>query len=787
MSPRERRKNMRAKTHTVPLVLVSFFGFLLIAAIAFGVGMMVNVTNWLKDLPDYTSADAYLVSEPTTILDAGGNEIASLYVENRTNITKDQCSQYVLDGTVATEDERFYDHGGVDIIGIMRAAVSQLTGGSEGGSTITQQLVRNTILSEEQFDNTLERKVREAYLAIQMEKIFSKDEILMMYLNTVPFGHGAYGIQAASETYFSKNASDLTLAEAALLVGLPNGPSLYDPTINPDLALQRRNLVLDRMLSNGYISQEEHDAAQAEPITLNVSEAPVNGVYSSPYFVDYVKQLLSEEFSTDVLYRGGLTVQTTLDPTAQQAAEDAIRDGLANFGDSTMDGALVAIDPDTGYIKAMVGGKDYYSTATFDDGVTPVSGQENMVTSTQRGCGSTFKTITLAAAINAGMNPSIIINCNSGYKTKSGSTTVNNINNGNYGNISLARATELSSNTGYVQVAEVIGNDTILDMAKALGVDVDIPESDTMTLGPNGMPPLNMAEIYATLAANGTHRDPVAITQILSRSGEVLYQHADAPEQTVDASVAAATREVLEGVVANGTGRYGNPDIDQPVFGKTGTTDGPTDLWFAGATPQLAVAIWTGHRDNSKIYHGGRTAQTSQISAPIFKEFMEEALAGVAREEFPTAKEPVYKANSSWDFSGHLNGSSSSSSSSSDDGDSSSSSSSSSTGDEPAIVDEGVDTSTPAGGTSSGGSSTSGGNAGTSTGGSTGSGGTSSGGSTSGSTGGSTGGGTTGGSSGGGETSSGGGSASGGGTTGGESGTGGAETGGGSPDPVPAE
>ena len=317
MSPRERRKNLRAKTHTVPLVLVSFFGFLILAGVAFGIGMMANVTNWLKDLPDYTSADAYLVSEPTTILDANGNEIASLYVENRTNITKDQCSKYVLDGTVATEDERFYDHGGVDIIGIMRAAVSQLTGGSEGGSTITQQLVRNTILSEEQFDNTIERKVREAYLAIQMEKIFSKDEILMMYLNTVPFGHGAYGIQAASETYFSKNASDLTLAEAALLVGLPNGPSLYDPTINPDLALERRNLVLDRMLSNGYITQEEHDAAAAEPITLNVSEAPVNGVYSYPYFVDYVKQLLSDEFSTDVLYRGGLTVQTTIDPTAQ--------------------------------------------------------------------------------------------------------------------------------------------------------------------------------------------------------------------------------------------------------------------------------------------------------------------------------------------------------------------------------------------------------------------------------------------------------------------------------------
>ena len=185
MGPRERNKTRRAKTHTGSFILISFFGFLLVAGIAFGVGMVGNINNWLKDLPDYTDADAYLASEPTTILDAAGNEIASLFVENRENIDKDQCAQYVLDGTVATEDERFYEHNGVDVMGILRAAVVQLTGGSEGGSTITQQLVRNTILSEEQFDNTIERKVREAYIALQMEKIFTKDEILMMYLNTI--------------------------------------------------------------------------------------------------------------------------------------------------------------------------------------------------------------------------------------------------------------------------------------------------------------------------------------------------------------------------------------------------------------------------------------------------------------------------------------------------------------------------------------------------------------------------------------------------------------------------
>ena len=307
MSPRERQARRRSKTHAVPVILGSVFGFLLICGIAFGVGMMVNVNRWLSDLPDYTDIDNYMTSEPTSIVDMNGNEIASLYVQNRDSVEFDQISPYVIKGTVDVEDERFYAHPGVDIIGIGRAVLNQLAGRSEGASTITQQLVRNTILSEEQFDNTIERKVREAWIALQMEKIFSKDEILTMYLNTIYYGHGAYGIQAASVTYFSKNASDLTLAEAALLIGLPNAPGYYDPTTNPDLALSRRNKVLGNMLRQGTITQEEHDASVAEPITLNLTEQTVNGTYAHPYFVDYVKTLLQEEFSTDVLFKGSST------------------------------------------------------------------------------------------------------------------------------------------------------------------------------------------------------------------------------------------------------------------------------------------------------------------------------------------------------------------------------------------------------------------------------------------------------------------------------------------------
>ena len=227
MGPRQRQGRSRSKTHALPIILLSFLGFLLIAGVAFGIGMVGNVNRWLSDLPDYTDANAYLVSEPTEIVDCNGNKIASFYTQNRKSITKDEVSPYVLQGTVDVEDERFYEHGGIDLWGIARAAVATLGGGHEGASTITQQLVRNTILQEEQFDSTIERKVREAYIAVKMEDMYSKDEILMMYLNTIYYGHGAYGIEAAAETYLSKSAADLTLSEAALLIGLPNSPSQY--------------------------------------------------------------------------------------------------------------------------------------------------------------------------------------------------------------------------------------------------------------------------------------------------------------------------------------------------------------------------------------------------------------------------------------------------------------------------------------------------------------------------------------------------------------------------------
>ena len=647
MGPRERVRHTHEKSHVIPIVIASFVGFFLLAGVAFGAGMIANVNKWLQDLPDYTNTELYLTSEPTTILDAQGNQIASFYSQNRETVTIDQVSPYVLDGTVATEDERFYEHAGVDLYGIARAAVVQLMGGSEGASTITQQLVRNTILSDEQFDITLERKVREAYLALKVEEIYSKEEILMMYLNTIYYGHGAYGIEAAANTYLSKHANELTLAEAALLVGLPNSPSMYDPTVNPDLAVERRNTVLDRMLSNGKISQEEHDAAQAEPLTLNVSETSSTGIEVNAYpeFVEYIRALMEEEFSYESIFSGGLTVYTTIDPNVQNAAQSAVTDQLNAVGLSDLDAGMTIIDNKTGYIRAMVGGRDY-------------AGDPNHVNhaTAGRATGSSFKAFTLAEAISQGMNPQIPINCSSPMTFDNGTYRVENYGNTSYGTISLARATEYSSNTGYVQVAKAVGIQNVIDLCHDLGIDTELPPYSSTTLGTASLSTLQMAEAYSTFATGGTHRDAVAITQITNREGEVVYQHEDKSEKVLETNVTQAVTQVLQGVISNpgATGTAAALSVNQPFAGKTGTSENTCDLWFCGYTPQYTISVWSGYTSgNVPIYLYGREALGSDITLPMVRNVMNTILAGVAREEFPTSSEPIaYKDNSYWKVDG---------------------------------------------------------------------------------------------------------------------------------------
>ncbi len=640
MTARTRKIRSTAKPRVGKYIVLGGFVMTIAFIAAFVVAGVNLIQSWLEDLPDYTDTDAYLLSEASTILDADGNVIAELYDENRIVIDIDECSTYVLQATVAIEDERFYSHNGIDLRGILRAIVVQITGGSEGASTITQQLVRNTVLKDEQFEQTLSRKVREAYIAMYLEEVYTKDEILMMYLNSIYYGQGCYGIEAASETYFNKTCAELTLAEAATLAGLAQSPSAYDPTQRPDLALERRNVVLAHMLDCGYITEDEYEAAVAEPLVITYTPRETSATTDYPEFVQYVINELTEQFSRDTLYNGGLTIQTTLDPTMQAQAQAAIDNVIGNSWDDGLQAALVAVDPITGEIRAMVSG-----TSSYDS-------EYNLAATAQRQAGSSFKTFTLAAAIQSGMSPTIYINGDSGI-TVGDDWTINNYDYVSYGTITLEYATWLSVNTVFAQVINAIGAQTVVDVAYAMGIESELDAVNSLTLGTSEVTVLEMASAYATLANSGIRVEPTSVTQVLDRNGNVIYQYEPVGVQAISFEVAGAVTDILEGVITSGTGSAAALSVNQPVAGKTGTTDDYADLWFVGYTPQLSCAVWVGHPDSRQaITYQGSRGSGSNLPCPIFSQFMSAALEGLERQEFTTdsAAEPSYRNNSDWDI-----------------------------------------------------------------------------------------------------------------------------------------
>ncbi|MEG0216840.1 MAG: transglycosylase domain-containing protein, partial [Raoultibacter sp.] len=462
-------KNRAGKKTKQPFIgLLVFFAIVISVVATGGIAAYALGTSWLQDLPDYEDSAAFNTAEKTRVY-AGDDTtlLAEFYLENREPVTAAEISPFVFKGTVATEDERFYDHGGIDMKGIARAVVANLTGSSEGASTITQQFVRNTVLSDEMNDITFKRKVREMYIAVKLEEKYTKDEILLMYLNTINYGSGAYGIQAASQQYFSKNALDLTLVEAATLVGIPQSPNALNPIDNPKACLERRNVVLNRMLSNNYITQADYDAAIAQEIVLNVKpQDQGEGMYLYPYFTSYVRQLLLEKYSDAEVFKGGMTVYTTIDPATQDAAERAAANKRAEIDDD-LEVALTAVDPATGYIKALVGGSDYYAN------------KFNLATQGLRQPGSSFKTFTLASAIENGIAPTTSLDCSSPVKI--GSWEVENYNGAQYGTRPLSSAFAVSSNTGFARLVTYLGPEKVADIAHRMGIKSDLNAVPSIT------------------------------------------------------------------------------------------------------------------------------------------------------------------------------------------------------------------------------------------------------------------------------------------------------------------
>ena len=493
--------------------------------------------------------------------------------------------------------------------------------------------MRNTILSDEMTDISFKRKVREMYIALKLEEQYTKDEILLMYLNTINYGSGAYGIEAASERYFSKHASDLTLVEAATLIGIPQSPTYNNPIDNEKNCLDRRNLVLDRMVSNGVVSKEEADAAKAEPIVLNPTEPPTTGILKYPYFTSYVRnQLTNPEGGYKYTTSGhlGRRADHLHDhrSATQEAAEIAARNKINQAGQE-FEVALVAIDPDNGHIKAMIGGDD----SNYDNA------QGNMATGEghrRAHARSSFKTFTLATSIEEGIDPQTIIDAGATMEVP-GSTQVSNFGHYDYGMCSISKAFAVSSNTAFTRLILSVGVDKVIDMARRLGIDSDLPAISGLTLGVASVTPLEMSEAYATLANGGTHYEPECIEQILDRKGNVIVDNTNpVGERVVSPEVAHATVEVMKGVVTGGTGTAARLSNGQEAAGKTGTTEYEQDSWFCGITPQYSVAIWLGERaenyvDAKPIYNTDATS--------TFSDFLNRVLAG-AHREVPRCGEP---------------------------------------------------------------------------------------------------------------------------------------------------
>lgn len=648
-------------------------GFLMVFTVMVAVivagcsGIYALGSSWIGDLEDYDVSDSGQLNSslPSTVYAADGTTLlARFQVEYREPVELDQISPYVLQGTVATEDVRFYEHGGFDLAGIARAVYVNFTGsGKEGASTITQQYVRNTILADEMTDISLKRKVREMYLSVKMEEQYSKDEILLMYLNTINYGSGAYGIQAASQRYFSKDANELTLAEAATLIGIPQSPTYNNPIDNMDNCLARRNLVLDRMLSNGSITQQEHDAAQPEEIVLHTTDTTVDGLEAYPYFGSYVRDLLMDEngdyrYSEDEIFKGGLTIQTTLDVSTQEAAEAAVREKRESL-DPAIQGSLVAIEPETGYIKALVGGDDW------ENNKLNLATGERGVDNPGRPCGSSFKVFTLVTALNEGISPQTMVDCsspsdipNTGY---TGSNALQNIFNYNYGTRSIQRAFAVSSNTGFVRLEMALGIDKVIETAKNMGITSTLEANPSLTLGQSNVTMLDMASAYAIIANGGVRVDPTPILTITNSKGEVIVDNT-APdtelskthrEQVISPEVAHAAVEVMKTVVntSEGTGTGAALPNGQPVAAKTGTSSNFMDITFCGITPQMAVATWFG--DPRGEVEGVALPEHTGAD-DVFRSFMSVVLDGQQTEEFAQAADPAYKTFS--DSTYHVGG-----------------------------------------------------------------------------------------------------------------------------------
>jgi penicillin-binding protein 1A len=638
--PREQPRTALAVTLAIVIVLaagvVAIMLFLLLDPLDAG-------TAALNDRLKAAGASFTRIPHPperSTIYAADGSVLATLYLdENRKIVGLDKVAPVTRQAVLAIEDDSFYTHGAINVPSVFRAMVANLIAGriTQGGSTITQQLVKNAVIGSD--DQTFARKFQEAALAIRMEQQYSKDQILEMYLNEVYFGNGVYGIGTAAQYYFQVPVSKLSLGQSALLAGLISAPEDYNPVTHPKVALARRDQVLDRMAQLGWIEGDKVERAKGQSLDL-AQTAGQTGQVVQPFFVHYITQSILDDDRGQfdafgktygqrkhTLFQGGLKVYTTLRPDWQRYAQEAVNASSAIDRAKGPDVSLVSVDVRTGAIRTMLSGKDYQRD------------QLDLVWHGRRQTGSAFKPFTLVAAFQNGFTPAKVYSskspfCSPLWRSETGCVS-NAEGAGDRGYIDLWTATQDSVNVVFAQLALDVGAEAIVEAARKMGVTAPLSAVPSITLGTNDVSTLDMASGYSTLANDGVHCEPFAITRVVLPEGRKLYQHHPQCKKAIDPGIAHLVTAMLQRVVCCGTGTAAN--IGRPIAGKTGTAQDYTNVYFAGYTPQVATAVWVGFPQGQvpmDSYYGG-SVFGGTVAAPIWHNFMVKAMAGMPVEGFP--------------------------------------------------------------------------------------------------------------------------------------------------------
>lgn len=579
-----------------------------------------------KDLPQIVALENYRPSAITRVYSSDQTLIAELFAEKRDPVPLSKIPKALITALITTEDRRFYQHRGIAVKGILRAIVQNLRKGrfAQGASTLTQQLAKTLFLTPRK---TLLRKLREAILALQLERRYTKDEILTLYLNQIYFGSGTYGAASASRVYFDRRLEDLTLSQCALIAGLPKAPSRYSPLINPDLAIKRRNIVLKQMLVTGAITQPMYENAVAERLVSNPKQPSQDKVH---HFVSYIRQHLEEAVGADLLYKGGLTVHTTLSKNLQDSAVTAVAHGLAQLDarrashqleEPLPEAALLAVDISTGGILAMVGGRPNNK------------GEFNRATMARRQPGSAFKPFIYALAIEKEFNQNrILLDAPIVFQSpdRRQEWQPENFTNQYDGEVTMRWALAHSKNIPVVRLMEKLGPSSVLRFSQSLGLQSISTPNLSLALGTSEVTLIELTSAYAVFANQGRYIPPYGVTAVIDRNGQTIWKAKPRQRLAMSRTGAAIITDMLQAVVLEGTGRSAAL-LPPPIAGKTGTTNDYKDALFVGYAPSIATGVWVGNDDASTL---GPKETGARAALPIWIAFMQAALERKPQQYF---------------------------------------------------------------------------------------------------------------------------------------------------------